>query len=54
MPGSAVAVEQVFSDGQDTISLHCASLHADTIWILMLVKKWLHLAHAKANAALRG
>jgi hypothetical protein len=50
--GSAVAVEQVFSGGQDTISLRRASLHADTIRILMLVKKRLHLAHAKANAAL--
>jgi hypothetical protein len=52
MPGSAVAVERVFSGGQDTISLRHASLHADTIWILMLVKKQLHLAHAKANTAL--
>jgi hypothetical protein len=40
MPGSAVAVEWVFSGGRDTISLHHASLHADAIWILMLVKKW--------------
>jgi hypothetical protein len=54
MPGSAVAVEWVFSGGQDTISLHCASLHVDTIQILMLVKKQLHLACAKANAALCG
>jgi hypothetical protein len=42
----------VFSGGRDTISLRHASLHADTIWILMLVKKRLHLACAKANAAL--
>ena len=54
MPGSTVAIEQVSSGGQDTISLHRESLHADTIWILMLLKKLLHLAHAKANAALCG
>jgi hypothetical protein len=52
MPGSAVAVEWVFSGGWDTISLCRASLHADTTQILILVKKQLHLAHAKANAAL--
>ena len=43
-PGSAVAVERVFSAGRDTISLRRASLDADTIRILMLVKKRLHLA----------
>jgi hypothetical protein len=31
---------------------YAASTFADTICILMLVKKRLHLAHAKANAAL--
>jgi hypothetical protein len=50
--GSAVAVERVFSGGRDTISLRRASLNADTIRILMLVKKRLHLARAKATAAL--
>ena len=50
--GSAVAVEWIFSGGRDTISLRRASLNADTIRILMLVKKRLHLARAKANAAL--
>ncbi|KAF8799537.1 hypothetical protein BYT27DRAFT_7120574, partial [Phlegmacium glaucopus] len=50
--GSAVAIEQIFSGGWDTISLCHASLNADTIQILMLVKKQLHLAHTKANAAL--
>ena len=49
---SAVAVKQVFSGGRDTISLRRASLNADTIHILMLVKKRLHLACAKATAAL--
>jgi hypothetical protein len=52
-PGSAVAVERIFSGGRDTISLRRASLHADTIRILMLVKKRLHLARAQANASLR-
>ena len=51
-PGSAVAVERVFSGGRDAISLRRASLHADTIRILMLVKKRLHLAREKVNAAL--
>ena len=50
--GSAVAVERVFSGGRDTISLRRASLNADTICILMLVMKRLHLARAKATAAL--
>jgi hypothetical protein len=53
MPGSAIAAEWVFSGGRDTNSLCCASLHADTIQILLLVKKRLHLACAKANTALR-
>ena len=43
--GSIVAVECVFSGGQDTISLHRASLNANTIRILMLVKSQAHLAH---------
>ena len=47
-----MAVERVFSAGRDTISLHRASLHPDTIWIFMLVKKRLHLARAQTNAAL--
>jgi len=52
IPGSAVAVERIFSGGRDTISLRRASLQADTIRILMLVKKRLHVARGKANAAL--
>ena len=47
--GSAVAVERIFSGGRDTISLQRASLQANTIRILMLVKKRLHLARAKAH-----
>jgi hypothetical protein len=50
--GSAVAVERIFSGGRDTISLRRASLHADSIRILMLVKKRLHLARAKAKVSL--
>ena len=42
--GSAVAVEQIFSGGRDTISLHRASLKPDTIHTLMLVKQHLRLA----------
>jgi hypothetical protein len=51
--GSAVAVERVFSGGRDTISLRRASLRPETIKVLMLVKKKLHLARAQATAALR-
>ena len=53
-PGSAVAAERIFLGSRytSTVSLHHATLHADTIRILILVKKRLHLAHAKANAAL--
>ena len=42
--GSAVAVEQIFSGGCDTISLHRGSLVPETIWVLMLVKQCLRLA----------
>jgi hypothetical protein len=52
-PGSAVAVERIFSGGRDTISLRRASLTPDTIRVLMLVKKRLHLTRAQADAALR-
>jgi hypothetical protein len=51
--GSAVAVEHVFSGGHNTISLQCASLWPETIKVLMLVKKKLHLMHAQAIAALQ-
>jgi hypothetical protein len=49
---SAVAVERVFSGGRDTISLRRASLKAETIRTLMLVKKKLHLEREHANRAL--
>ncbi|KAG1906557.1 uncharacterized protein F5891DRAFT_975337 [Suillus fuscotomentosus] len=38
IPGSAIAVEQVFSGGHNTVSLQRASLKPKTIRILMLVK----------------
>ena len=50
--GSAVAVEQVFLGGHDTISLWWASLQPETIKVLMLVKKKLHLMRAQSTAAL--
>ena len=48
--GSAVAVERVFSGGRDTISLRRASLKAQTIRVLMLVKRKLHLARTQGNS----
>lgn len=44
LAGSAVAVERIFSGGRDAISLRRASLKADTIQALMLVKGQLRLA----------
>ena len=43
-PGSAVAVERIFSGGRDTISLRRASLQPETIRTLMLVKQQLKLS----------
>ncbi|KAJ6567546.1 hypothetical protein B0H10DRAFT_1841709, partial [Mycena sp. CBHHK59/15] len=42
--GSAVAVERIFSGGRDTISLRRASLSAETIRTLMIVKQHLKMA----------
>ncbi|KAJ3508846.1 hypothetical protein NMY22_g16486 [Coprinellus aureogranulatus] len=39
IPGSAVAVERIFSGGRDLISVRRASLRPDTIRILMIVKQ---------------
>ncbi|KIY46286.1 hypothetical protein FISHEDRAFT_66508 [Fistulina hepatica ATCC 64428] len=50
IPGSAVAVEHIFSGGQDTIALRRTSLKLETIWILMLVKQYLRLAWVAAKA----
>ncbi|KAF7372351.1 Transposase-like protein [Mycena venus] len=44
IPGSAVAVERIFSGGRDTIGLRRASLKAETIETLMFVKARLRLA----------
>ncbi|KIJ48298.1 hypothetical protein M422DRAFT_247620 [Sphaerobolus stellatus SS14] len=41
---SGFAVEHIFSDGRDTISLHRASLKPDNTRTLMLVKQKLKLA----------
>ncbi|KZW00762.1 hypothetical protein EXIGLDRAFT_761319 [Exidia glandulosa HHB12029] len=41
IPGSAVAVERVFSGGRDTISLRRTRLAANTIRALMITKQWI-------------
>ena len=51
--GSAVAVEQIFSGGRDTISLRRASLNPETIRTLMLVKQRLRLARTAIHDILR-
>ncbi|KAJ7061222.1 ribonuclease H-like domain-containing protein [Mycena amicta] len=43
IPGSAVAVERVFSGGRDTIALRRASLKAETIQTLMVLKAHIRL-----------
>jgi len=48
-----VAVERVFSGGRDLIGIQWASLHAETICSLMLVKAHLCL-HRKAVVDLIG
>ncbi|KAJ8515669.1 hypothetical protein ONZ45_g6946 [Pleurotus djamor] len=52
IPGSAVAVERVFSGGRDTISLRRASLKPETIRTLMLVKQHLRLARTAVREVL--
>ncbi|KAF7343888.1 Transposase-like protein [Mycena venus] len=44
IPGSAVAIERIFSGGRDTIGIRRASLKAETIETLMFVKARLRLA----------
>ena len=51
--GSAVAVECIFSGGQDTISNRHASLKSETIWVLMIVKHHLQLAQECTYADLQ-
>jgi hypothetical protein len=53
LKGSAVAVEHIFSGGRDTISLRRASLKPETIHVLMLVKKKLHLEREKSKGIIR-
>lgn len=48
-----MAVERIFSGGRDTISLRRASLKPDTIRVLMLVKKKLHLEREKSKKNIR-
>jgi len=48
IPGSAVAVEQIFSGGRDTISLRRASLQPETIRTLMLLKQQLRLSRTSS------
>src|SRR5277367_3929377 len=50
----SIEVEEIEDEDSPrrTISLHRASLHANTIRILMLVKKRLHLACMRADTAL--
>jgi hypothetical protein len=50
MPGSAVAVERIFSGGRDTISLRRASLRPSTIRTLMVLKHHLRLKHKSKMA----
>ncbi|KZV60830.1 hATC-domain-containing protein [Peniophora sp. CONT] len=44
IPGSAVAVERIFSSGRDTVSVRRANLSAATIRTLMIVKHRLRMA----------
>ncbi|KIJ36210.1 hypothetical protein M422DRAFT_261541, partial [Sphaerobolus stellatus SS14] len=52
IPGSAVAVECIFSSGRDVISLRRARLKPDTIRTLMLVKQRLKLARVVVKEVL--
>lgn len=47
MLGSAVAVERLFSGGRDTIALRRASLHPDTIRILMILKQHIRVRESQ-------
>ena len=46
-------MEHIFSGGRDTISLRRASLKPETIHVLMLVKKKLHLEREKSKGIIR-
>lgn len=49
IPGSAVAVERVFSGGRDTLGIRRANLAADTIRMLMITKQALRLARENTD-----
>ncbi|KAI3603582.1 transposase-like protein [Moniliophthora roreri] len=49
IPGSAVAVERVFSGGRDTVGIRRSSLKPETIRTLMLLKHHLRLTQANAR-----
>ncbi|KAE9383238.1 hypothetical protein BT96DRAFT_844339, partial [Gymnopus androsaceus JB14] len=51
--GSAVAVEQIFLGGRDTISLRRARLRLETICVLMLYKHQLRLKCKTLEDALK-
>ena len=52
IPGSAVAVERIFSGGRDTISIRRARLSASMIRTLTLLKHQLRLKRERAIAEL--
>ncbi|KJA21873.1 hypothetical protein HYPSUDRAFT_139870, partial [Hypholoma sublateritium FD-334 SS-4] len=47
IPGSAVAVERLFSGGRDTIALRRASLQPETIRILMILKQHIRVRESQ-------
>ncbi|KAF7346964.1 Transposase-like protein [Mycena venus] len=49
IPGSAVAVERIFSSGRDTIGLRRSRLKAETIRILMFVKARLRVERGQSK-----
>lgn len=53
IPGSAVAVERIFSSSRETISLCCARLDPETIGTRMLVKQQLSLARTAVHNDLK-
>ncbi|KAJ6536047.1 hypothetical protein B0H19DRAFT_963150, partial [Mycena capillaripes] len=53
IPGSAVAVERVFSGGRDTTSLRRACSKPETIRTLMLIKHHLRLKRKSLEDVLR-
>ncbi|KAE9393773.1 hypothetical protein BT96DRAFT_999138 [Gymnopus androsaceus JB14] len=52
IPGSAVAVEHIFSSGRDTISLRHSRLSMETIRVLMVVKHCLRAVQSAVEEIL--